>query len=256
MKKNLLIKATLFTGILFLNSGCFFGMFGEEPKPKVTTPTLVQKTSNIQTRNIQTTTQSNILKASSNLTIPDFNNITTECTDNEGADNGCHKKLISPTELPVHETTATNNKRHELRSFQGKKITVVARSNGYLFPKFGDKIVILEMFGKNCPHCIKEIPTMNRLRKRYRNNLEIVAIEVDGKLSARSAKSFIRRHRIHYPLIPGDSARNLQYHIQTTFEWTGILPFMMVIKDGVTEFTYKGEVSYRRINKDIRSLLP
>ncbi len=233
MKKSALIKLSILSSILLFNSGCAFGLFKDNPKtlesPKKIMPT-------------------------SNMTTPSFENIATECSDNINVVSACNKGKIKPTELKPKIVTSIGE-IHKLKSFQGQPITIIERKNGYIFPQFKNKIVILEMFGKNCPHCIKEIPIMNNLRRKYGRKLEIIAIQVDGKMSPFQAKAFIRRHHIKYPLISGETATNLQYNIQNTYGWTGVLPFIMIIKDGVTEFSYRGEVSSQELNRDIKSLI-
>ena len=224
-------------GILILNTGCSFNLFDDTiivrtPKP--------QKTTHIM--------------PTSTVSVPSLSAVPLECTDDLNGQ-GCNKGLIKSQELRPKVIAQTGGEIHRLKSFQGKNITIIERKNGYIFPEFKDKIVILEMFGKNCSHCLKEMPIMNSLKKRYARNLEIVALQVEGKMSPSQAKSLIRRHHIKYPVISGTTATNLQYNVQNTYGWTGILPFIMIIKNGVTEFSYRGQVSYNEINRDIKSLL-
>jgi len=240
----------LFFTILILNTGCYYSLFEKEVKPTVQTTEKV-----VKTVPLATTVPLAKPAPTSSISTPSFESIAPECTDDFNAMNSCNKGLIQPTELKPKIVAPTGGEEHKLKSFQGQQITIVERSNGYLFPEMGNKIVILEMFGKNCSHCLKEMPILNKLHRRYGNNLEIVALQVEGAMSKMQANALIRRHHINYPIISGDTATNLQYHIQNTYGWTGILPFTMVIKDGVTEFTYKGEVSHREINRDIKSLI-
>ncbi len=232
MKKSALIKLSILSSILLLNSGCAFRLFKNSPK----------------------TVESRKVMPTSNISTPNFKNIAAECSDDINTVSACNKGKIKPTELKPKIVTSIGE-IHKLKSFQGQPITIIEKKTGYLFPQFKNKIVILEMFGKNCSHCIKEIPIINSLRRRYGNRLEIVAIQVEGKMSPFQAKAFIRRHHIKYPIISGETATNLQYNIQNTYGWTGVLPFIMVIKNGVTEFSYKGEVSSRELNRDIKSLM-
>ncbi len=237
IKKIGLPQILLLTATLFLNGGCAFGIFGDEPQPKSSQKTLSTQTSPISDASF----------------IP---TIAPECSDDLNTHSACHKKPINPSELkPKKVVTKSGEEVHKLKSIQGQPITIVERSTGYIFPEFKNKIIILEMFGKNCSHCIKEMPIMNKLRRQYRNHLEIIAIQVEGKMSPMQANALLRRHKISYPVISGETATNLQYHVQNTFGWTGVLPFIMVIKNGVTEFTYRGQVSYDELNSDIRSLL-
>ena len=232
MKKNALIKLSILSSILLFNSGCVFGLFEDTPKA-------------IESRKIMPT---------SNIAVPSFENIATECSDDINTVSACNKGLVKATELKPKIVTRVGE-IHKLKSFQGKSITIIENKNGYIFPQYKNKIVILEMFGKNCSHCIKEIAIMNSLRHKYGKKLEIIAIQVEGKMSPFQAKAFIRRHHITYPIISGETATNLQYNVQSTYGWTGILPFIMVIKNGVTEFSYRGEVSDRELNSDIKSIM-
>lgn len=230
-----LTHISLLTMVLFFNTGCSFGMFGDTPQA---TP-VPQKSTPISS-------------------VPNPSNmvIAPECSDEVSTNSACNKGLIKKQELkPKKLITKTGGEVHKLRSIQGQPITIVERSNGYYFPQFKGKVVLLEMFGKNCSHCIKEMPILNKLRQQYRGRLEIVALQVEDQMSTMQANALLKRHRISYPVISGDTATNLQYHVQDTFGWTGILPFMMLIKDGVTEFTYKGQVTYNELNNDIRSLV-
>ena len=235
MKKVNTLQAFILTATLFLNSGCFFGYFGS---PKIE----VQKT-------IEPITEQPKISIPLSMPTP----ISIECTDD--INSPCQKPPISPKDLKARNISK-QGEVHKLRSIQGKHITIVERKTGFIFPQYKNKVVILQMFGKNCSHCIKEIPVMGKIYQKYRNKLEIIAVQVEDKMTSREAKRLIQKHHIKYPIIPGDDATNLQYNVQSTYGWTGVLPYTLVIKNGLTEFTYPGEISYQEINRDIRSILP
>jgi len=252
MRKITIVQTTILTAILFLNSGCFVG-FND-------TPTLAIKQPTPQREVIRQTVPQPPIVAPVTQQVqatipPPLSTLPVECTDDISSPNSCQKEPISPQELKPRQITNQGGEVHKLKSIQGKSVIIVERRNGFKFPQHPNKVVILQMFGKNCPHCMKEMPVMGKIYKKYRKNLEIVAIQVEDRMSAREAKNLIRRHRIKYAIIPGEDATNLQYNIQSTYGWTGILPYTLVIQNGVTEFTYPGEVSYRELNHDIRSLL-
>jgi thiol-disulfide isomerase/thioredoxin len=235
MKKINTLQAFILTTTLFLNSGCFFGYF-DSPKVEV------QKT-------IEPITEE--AKITIPLSTPTA--LSVECTDD--INSPCKKAPISPKELKA-PNMSKQGEVHKLRSIQGKNILVVERKTGFVFPQYKNKVVILQMFGKSCSHCIKEIPVMKKIYHKYQNKLEIIAVQVEDRMSKREAKRLIQKHHIKYPIIPGDDAKNLQYNVQSTYGWRGVLPYTLVIKNGVTEFTYPGEVSYNEINRDIHSILP
>lgn len=244
IKRIRLTHISLLTVVFFLHTGCSgsLGLLGGDESPKAVAP--------VAQKPIMTP------KAVNTAPNPSAMVIAPECSDEVSTNSACNKELVKKQELkPKKIVTKTGGEVHKLRSIQGQGITIVERSNGYYFPEFKGKIVLLEMFGKNCSHCIKEMPILNKLRQQYRGNLEIVALQVEDAMSPMQANAMLKRHKISYPVISGDTATNLQYHVQDTFGWTGILPFMMLIKDGVTEYTYKGQVTYNELNNDIRSLL-
>jgi thiol-disulfide isomerase/thioredoxin len=236
--KNRIVQTTILTAVLLTNTGCFFGYF-ENPLVPIEKP--------VQNRTFTQPGSAPVNVVFSNPAP------TVECTND--ITSNCNKPPIQANELKPKIQTTSGGEVHKLRSIQGKSITVVERSNGFIFPEYKNRVIILEMFGKKCPHCIKEMPTLNKLRKKYRGKIEIIAVQVEEKMSSSEANRLIRQHRIHYPIIAGETATNLQYNIQNTYGWTGILPFTMIIKNGVTEFTYPGAVSYNELNRDLRSVV-
>ena len=234
--KYRVIKTSILTTLLLTHTGCFFGYF-ENPLVPIEKP--------IQKRTYTETDSSPV-----NVV---FSTSTVECTNDNSSN--CNKPPVRPDELKPKIKTSSGGEVHKLRSIQGKNITIVEQPNGFIFPQYKNKIIVLEMFGKNCPHCIKEIPTLNKIRGKYRGKIEIIAVQVEDRMSTSEANRLIRRHKIHYPIVPGESATNLQYNIQNTYGWTGILPFTMIIKNGVTEFTYPGTITYNEIRSDIHSIL-
>lgn len=239
MKKTYNIQTFIITTTLFLNSGCFLG-YPHSSKIEA------QKTAVIKPISKQPR------RRTSDLLTTQTEALSVECTND--ANSPCKKQPISPRELKPKKITE-QGEIHNLKSIQGEKITIIENKRGFIFPKYRDRVVILELFGKNCSHCIKEMVTMNRLKQKYRNRLKIIAVQVEDKMSRYEAKRLIQRNHIKYPIIPGEDATNLQYNIQKTYGWTGILPYILVVKDGITELNYLGEVSYHEINRDINSII-
>ncbi|HIO96160.1 MAG TPA: TlpA family protein disulfide reductase [Campylobacterales bacterium] len=182
-------------------------------------------------------------------------NPEVECSDEATSEkNDCDRGKITKDQLQPSVAQSSAGEVHKLTSIQGHTIHVGERSNGFTFPEYAGKVVVLEMFGKDCPHCIKEIPTIDRIIRRYRGKVAVIAIQSQNRMARSVARNYLRKYRIRYPIIEGDDATNLQFFIQQTYGWTGILPYTLVIKNGVTEFSYSGEVSYNEIKHDIDSL--
>lgn len=172
---------------------------------------------------------------------------------------GCEKKLITNLfkKVPLQQIIRYKVKPtiHHLKTIQGKSIRIIEQKNGFKFPQYSNKIVVLEFFGKNCHHCIKEIQSLNKLYKKYGKKLEVLSIQVEEPMGKSVGNKLIKKYKIKYPIIDGDESTNLQSFIKETYGWGGILPYTLVVKNGLTEFAYSGKVTYQEIQSDISSLM-
>ncbi|MCK4441167.1 MAG: TlpA family protein disulfide reductase [Sulfurovaceae bacterium] len=279
-KKRIILVISLSTTML-LNTGCMQSYFADEkPQPIVVEPSIkklvavtkqpeeitkvVEVTKEVEiTKPIEVTKQLEITKPTYTIEepakvkievpkLPTTNNIVGCENDISNTKNNCNRGKISKDEL---KTAPQPGEQHILQSIRGKTITIGERKNGFTFPQYKNKIIILEIFGKDCPHCIKEIPIIKSIRNRYKGKLEVIAIQAQGRMDRSTARNYINQHGIRYPVIEGDDATNLLYFIQTTYGWMGILPYTLVIKNGVTEFSYSGETEYQQLKKDIDSII-
>ncbi len=227
MNKNTIISGFILSSIMILNTGCIQRFFVQN-EPSVIDTTITKKK------------------------YKEYKNPDVECNDDlTSKKSDCDRGTISEEQLTQRPK---NGEEHVLKSIRGKTIHIIERKNGFLFPEYKNKVIILEMFGKDCPHCLREVTTIDKIRRRYRGRLEVIAIQSQGRMDIYTARAYINGHKIRYPIIEGDDATNLQYFIQKTYGWTGILPYTLVIKNGITEFAYSGEVDYPEIEKDIDSL--
>ena len=64
----------------------------------------------------------------------------------------------------------------------GQTIRVDKTADGFIFQGYEGKIVLLEVYGDTCPHCIEAIPAYNRLQAKYPNDVFVIALESYGTL--------------------------------------------------------------------------
>ncbi len=165
-----------------------------------------------------------------------------------------------PTPAPINPPQVrnlplANFSYHKIKTVQGPILTVGESHTGFLFPTFKGKIILLQIFGQDCPHCFKEIPIINSLQAKYRQNLQIVALQVQEAMSKGKANSLIQRFNINYPIIDRKEGNDLMYGLKKNYEWNGVLPFILLIKDGVTQEVFRGEKSQERIERAIQEIL-
>ena len=162
---------------------------------------------------------------------------------------------VPPRREIVTAPPASNGAFHQLRTVQGTTIAIQERSNGLFFPQYSDKIILLQVFGQHCHFCLNEMPTLNQLQQRYGGSLQIVALQAQEPMGKTTASMLIQQYQMHYPVIDKEEAADLLFFLQQTFEWTGILPYTLIIKDGAVEYPFFGETSYQEIDEAIQSLL-
>ena len=220
-------------------------------------------------RTIQTTEQSIPVVQNRPLppvevhTRPIFENIpTTQQIPSQREISSYPQEPIAPTIQPsiqptvtTHSTThATGGETRQFRTVQGTSIAIQKRSNGFSFPQYQDKIIILQVFGKHCEYCFKEIPIIKRIQRKYAHNSKIIALQAQAPMSRGESSSLIQRFQMNYPIIDKSEAASLLLNIQNNYEWTGVLPCTLIIKNGVTEQAFKGEVSYQELDELMSSL--
>ena len=256
--------STLLVGF-FLYASIFNGCVGSSIVKQDSIQTKSQEIQEIKKRSDNIVEGETILASSSPTTITTQTHPQStisknptqdvECKDSviEEKKSDCDRGLISEDELKNSKHKSGNT--HTLKSIRGKTIHIIERPTGFIFPEYKGKVILLEFFGKDCPHCLNQLPVIKKIRDRYKGKLEVIAIQAQKRMSLDEAKNYINGNMIRYPVIEGEDAIDLQHFVQKTYEWRGILPYTLVVKDGVTEFFYAGEADYKDMKRDLDTLI-
>jgi len=156
---------------------------------------------------------------------------------------------------PPPSSTTNAHYYHQLRTVQGPIVTVGERGNGFIFPQYQGKIVLLQIFGKECKFCFEEMPIIRNIRTRYAQNLQVIALQAQDPMSRTTASNLIHRFQMYYPIVDRNNASNLLLFIRKTYGWNGILPYTLLIKNGITEYSFKGKIEQQELEESIRTLL-
>jgi len=144
---------------------------------------------------------------------------------------------------------------YQIQTIQGQSIAVKEQSTGLIFPQYQGKVILLQIFGKNCEFCFKEMPIIQKIQQKYRGKLQIIAIQGQERMSRSTASRLIGKYNMNYPIIERDDAGEILSYIGDNYGWTGVLPFIQIIKDGSTEATFgDGGASYGELSEIIGSL--
>ena len=158
---------------------------------------------------------------------------------------------LSNESLSTTQSSQTEENTYYIESIKGKKITVKINKTGFEFPEYRGKIVLLQFFGKKCKHCFHEMPIINKIRNKYGNKLQVIAIQSEEPMTQEEASSIVNTYNIDYPIIEKEQARDLIVFLRDKYEWLGNLPYLLLIKD---DFMQSTRNSYEMITENIDSL--
>ena len=166
---------------------------------------------------------------------------------------GCDKKednisqsVVSPNaniqQLPTFNLTTTN----------GKAITVEVTKDGWNFKEYPNKVVLLNFFATWCPPCKAEIPHLNTLQTKYKNDFQVISILVEKDRPNSEIAKFISEYNITYPIT--NSKENFQ--LANAVGGVSSIPAMFMFnKNGLVVQNYVGAVHEEILESDIKKAL-
>jgi len=100
--------------------------------------------------------------------------------------------------------------------------------NGIVIKEYKGKVVLLNFFGKYCKWCMKEIPHLVELQKKYKGKLQIVAIHAQEKMTSKEKSMLENRFHFNYPIY--EYVNNIDFirYISQRAGWNGGLPFSII----------------------------
>jgi thiol-disulfide isomerase/thioredoxin len=114
-------------------------------------------------------------------------------------------------------------------------LTVTELPNGMHFKGYEGKPVLLNFFGKNCRYCMREIPHLVALKKKYGSKIGIIGIHVQERMSFKERNALQQRLGFNYPIFEYDDNVAFVRHVGSRAGYNGSIPFNIV-------FNAKGEV--------------
>ncbi len=96
------------------------------------------------------------------------------------------------------------------------------------------KLTIIDFSSNYCGECILAIPTMNRLREKYKHddNIKFVTIDIDD--SKETIAKFIQKYKINFPIYINGKK------VKETYNVAGIPTFYVISKQGLVANTFDG----------------
>ena len=159
--------------------------------------------------------------------------------------------------LLASSATAADNKEllGTITDISGTKYDVYGTKDGLKFSGIDNKVILVEFFGHRCPPCLMSIPHLIKLQEKYKKDLRIFAMEIDG-FSPQALKEFGDYMEINYTLLSVYQNRWFFKYIAQEAQWRGSIPFMLLIdKKGTVRSIRIGLLQKKEMNKEIETLI-
>lgn len=139
----------------------------------------------------------------------------------------------------------------EMIDTNGTSYKVKAEGSEFKITGMEGKVVFLEFFGLQCPACKKAIPHLVNLQNRYKDRLQIMAIEIQ-KNDVDQIKAYRAEHDINYITLSNYDVGSVARYIIEKSGWEGAIPFMVAIDSkGQVQFAQAGIMPEELLEKYI-----
>jgi len=198
---------------------------------------------------------STVLAVAIMFALPNCGSSKKKTTNNPTPDtNTTHTPDTNTTTTPEKNTTTTTTPTvldtTSITTTDGKVIQVDRTTNGFVFKGYENKIVLLEVYGDTCPHCVAAIPSYNKLQAKYPNDVVIIALESYGTLTNASKQKYIT--------VAKSNTGNMFSYIQSLTGYARqAVPYLMILaRDGGYVYAeVLSEFPEETIESRIKSLL-
>jgi thiol-disulfide isomerase/thioredoxin len=153
----------------------------------------------------------------------------------------------------VSSAQAKSSNHMSLTTTAGKVINIDITPNGFEFKQYPGKTVLMNFFGPMCPPCIIEMPHLIELQKEHKDEIQIIAVQVQMPMEQGEIKDFVKKNNINYPVINLNDAWDIVSFVKANTNWGGQIPFMMMFdKKGYLKQQYMGLVENDKLLRDMK----
>lgn len=168
---------------------------------------------------------------------------------------GCSDKPEDNASILKQNSTETVEQKEKsilLTDTNGETIKVETLENGLKFEGYEDKVVIVNFFATWCPPCLAEIPHLNNLQEKYKDDLKIITVLLEEDKENEEIIKFMHDYNIQYTIT--NSPQN--YELAKQVGGVKSIPFMLMY-DKKNQYVqhYVGAIPEEMIDIDIQKAL-
>jgi len=139
-----------------------------------------------------------------------------------------------------------------LKDTTGKEIKVTILKDGFKFEGYENKIILLNFFATWCPPCKAEIPHLNNLQEKYKDDIKIISILLEENKSNEDVIKFMNKNAIEFTI----TNSNANFDMAREVGGVRRIPFMIIYdRNGKYSQHYRGAVLEEMIDADIQKVL-
>lgn len=166
--------------------------------------------------------------------------------------NGCSSEKKKADTNASNANKETKSEKIVLQDVSGKEIVVTSVDKGFSFAGFENKVVLVNFFTTWCPPCKAEIPHLNNLQEKYKDNFVIISVLLEENKSNEEINSFIKYNSINY--IITNSVEN--FKLAQNAGGVKNIPLMFLYdRNGKYSTHYVGAIPEEMIDADIKKVL-
>jgi len=141
----------------------------------------------------------------------------------------------------------------EMIDTNGTSYKVIGTDNEIKIEGMEGKVVFLEFFGLNCPGCKQIMPNLIKVQEKYKDNLQIMAIEVQ-KHDVNPINAYKQEHGINYITLSNYDVGRVARYVMEKSGWEGAIPFLVAINPtGQVQFAQAGVMSEEELTKYVEN---
>ncbi len=160
------------------------------------------------------------------------------------------ESILPPIKSSVPETPS---KIFTLINTKVKSHKVAISDKKVIFQDTTQPIVIVNLFATWCPPCIGEIPYLNDLQKKYKEELFVVGILTHDTIVQDALETFMAKNQINYFISNGTENDTFAASLATTLDMPKnfSIPLTVMYVEGEYFTHYEGAVPVEMIEYDI-----
>lgn len=121
--------------------------------------------------------------------------------------------------------------------------------------KKGQKAVFVNFWATWCAPCVKELPDILNIKKKYEKSMELILVSFDFSENRNKALQFLEKKGVNFKTYFKNEPDE-QFLNNMPDEWTGALPFTMIVsKNGNKMTLLEDEQSYHTFEKHVVSAI-